>query len=282
MLDKGLAVRLVRERKPDSPRLLPESCDLSFPANLIDDKTIVFIGAPIPYELFWHGAKHKSLQKDRRKLREVESRLDELFDWLSFEKDVTPNIGPQTALWLQMPSKPIGELYLPYVNAILKLSPSIEFEKSVEKVWKFAMQNSEVSRNVKKTVHNLEDIRAYQIIFQQGPLSHLVSPTYTFTPQGLFVSSQPEGVKSMIAALKSAQEIRTANLFVYLNFPRLAAVLRSNLPFFEKEAKKKGEPFEAEKARLILEFLAYFQQAVVVLRSGENREYLEATVEIAK
>lgn len=282
-LDNGMRLQVVRERASDAPKMFSDLASLSFSQSAIDGSTIAFVAMPLPYQVFWYGFKADIMRKDARKSREIEARLNELFDWLSFEKDVVPAIGPKTALWLQMPQKRSKEVVVPNLYFMLRLSSGIDFDAACEKLWKVVgQQKNDLQRYVKRTTTNVEGVPVHQIQFKNHPIEHLLSPGYAFTPNWLVVSSQVEGLKTMQAVLKDSQSPKVASLYCYLNFAKLSELLVVNTPFFQKQAEKKGEKFEEQKMKTLLDILANLQTFTVEMREEGVLEIMEARLTIAK
>jgi hypothetical protein len=282
-LENGVRVQVVRERNSDAPKIFSDAAAVSFAQSAIDANTIAFAATPLPYQVFWYGFKADVMHKDKRKLREIEARLNELFDWVSFEKDVVTVIGPKTALWLQMPQKRHKEVVVPNVHLLLNLSPGVDFNMAIEKLWKLAsQQKSDLQRYVKRNTTNVDGVQVHQLQFKNHPIEHLLSPTYAFTPNWLLLSSQPEGLKSMHAVLKDSQSPKVASLYCYVNFSKVAELIEANIPFFKKEAQKKGEKFEEPKMKTLLEILSYLQTFTMELREEGNLEIMEASLLMTK
>lgn len=279
--EKGVHVKIIRERKAESPRLLPNLSWLGQPSDIVNPRTIAFVSVPFPYSLFWYAAKYDGLHKNPRKVRETESRLNELFGWLSFQDEVLPKIGPQTSLLLRLPSKLEGSPVLPYANAIVKVDPGIDFAGAIGKIFHILQQNPQIARHVR--LERAADKPWLNRLHLSGtPVDKLLTPAYGILRDWLVIGSDARSMEELAPLLSTPVDTRQQHLYGYVNFQALANLVQMNIPFFKQEAAKKGKPFSEKNVEVFLKLLRAFQDTTVVMESQDDLEVLQVWLHAAR
>lgn len=262
-----------------SPLAVSKTVPLS--PSLIDRDTMAFISVPIPYLFLWDAFRTKMLKQNPRKMRKMESKLSELFDWVSFRDDVLAKIGPNTGLILQKPGVLTGKpIYIPHLAFIT--TTEFNFLNAFDKIWKFVSKNRKVRRHLQRGVVNYQGAGITKFNFSETPLDKLVSPSYAIFKNYFILGSHFVTVQKLITYFQNGKEKPNSKLYLYLNFQAISKFLEANIPFMRKDAEKKGKPFKEKELRKILQIIETFQYFEVSGKRLEGKDILEVTLPINK
>ena len=250
-----LELEITRTHKP-GVSILP---DFSMAEAFVSPHTLIFLNTNVPYDLVWHAVKHEAQHKHPRKWRKFEAKLDELFDWLSFENDVLPQIGPRTALLINADQKnPVKTLYPPTVALLVELKDKVDIVTPLNKFLRFVSKETKISKHLKFERNVKQDIPIQTVKLQGTPLDNLLKPAYASVGGIFAVATHPDLILQTLKSIKQG-ETSTSSLYGYVNFQTLAAFIQLNIPFIKSEALKKHKPFQPKKVQFLLKILRHFQ-----------------------
>lgn len=270
--EAGIQIELFRERVSGSPELLPS---IAFPSKLIDEKTLAFVAVPVPYTMLWYGMKDKGMKRDPRHWRSVESRASELFDWMSVEDDIVPGIGPHTFALLRNPAELKGPLAVPSLSLFTTFSSNIPVDKALEKIYSFASKDPKFGKDAKISISREKDGLKVNVRPTKAPFDKLLEPSGIFGAKKMVLGTHAEIVRNVFSALDLPGDTKV-QMGVYFNFKAWSALIQANLPFFKKEAEKKGHPFPEDKVKKALTLLDHFSELrLYVAGQGDATEVWE-------
>lgn len=277
--DQGLFARIARERKAGTEALLPV---MSLPQDLVDKRTVAFFAAPVPYALLWHAAKAKAMHKDPKGWRKLEAALNNLFEWESFEEDILPQIGPETAILINIPATTEGPPVFPHASLLVKIAPELDLMKPVKGLWEWALKNQEFARHFQPAP---QDVEGGGVIvrgnLKNTPLDKLVDPAHAVIPGCFILGSHGAELPKLISVLRTSKTPYQTSLYGFISFPALVHLLQVNHSFIQKQAENKGKPFAAKKLELFHSLLNLFQRVTVEwTREGEDTEMLDISLKM--
>ena len=257
IIEKGLFLRIFRKRKKGTTCMLPE---MELPKALLTNRTVLFTALPIPYSLLWYGIKSDQLRKNPRGWRKMESKLTEFFDYADIEDEIIPQIGPHTALLLELPQSPQRQIsgLIPEVTLAIVLGPKVRLIKALDKLWNLASRNPKVSKHIKREVHHINSQKIVHFYPTGTPIDNIIRLNYSLHKNLFFISTHMRALKR-VSNIKSSP-IKKFSLYTYINFQNLVQLLQANHAIFKKHAAKKGRPFSQKK----------WNTGIKVFRSLEN------------
>ena len=216
-------------------------------------------------------------------MREIEARLNELFDWANFEKDIVPQLGPTTALLVKRPVILAGKpLYPPSLALLLALDRELDLQKPLKKLWQLVQKKAKVARHLKAEEKTVQESTVHVFNFVDTPIDGLVSPSLAFPSGWLAIASHDSTIAEIISLLRHPKSNAAGNTYFYANFRVLGELLQANKPFLKKQAKKKGKPFSEEKAEHFMRLLRFFEYLELSGKTTENRDIFELVLQLNK
>jgi hypothetical protein len=275
--DCGLTLRVYRHRKAGSAPLLPP---VSLPMGaIVTSETMAFLSLPLPYESLWHASKAKGMDENPKGWRKLESWLNQLFDYASFEEEILPQIGPQTSLVLNMPSDSAkAPVRLPRATLLLRVGERLDLTQPIKEMWQLAIKNEKVRRHFRPEPMKSESGTVVRMNLQEHPLAKVLQPGHATTPGWFLVGSHCADLPGFVSRLAGSACSVSAPLNAYVRFPAVAHLLRINADFLQKEAEKKGREFSQDKFELGCSLLEMFEDLALSLSQENGLEVFELSL----
>ncbi len=250
----GLELSLRRFFPSEGQSLLPQ---VSLGENAPSIDRLLVLNQKIPYPLLWKIVETRAKKKNPREWRKVKSRLNEFFNWQSFEEDILPKLG-QSAIFVNKGKPTSGDTpSLPQVLFLMETKEELNLGDAMERFLELLAKKGRFSRQIYQEEQDVLGTTLHSFQLKRGPLSHLIKPCYGQFKQIFALASDSKILKETIENWKTGQ--KTSSLYLYADFSNIREFIEMNIPFLKKEAQRKGKPFKEGKLQNLLKILAHFQ-----------------------